>query len=214
MIVDVEGARDALGRGEAVVLPNPAPLTHVVTATTPAAVNAAKGRPVDQAVAVWAHSPDVVTAITSAATLEQAAAALARRLLADEHVTLLVPVSPGAPGWLAPATRDGWALLFGARWTPVRPVLDSFPLLYVSSANRTGHQPASTTADALGMFPPGTPVLELADRGRAERVRRATTTLRLHPDGSLGLHRRGAQDHPHRDAAAYLDHLRSRYAES
>jgi tRNA A37 threonylcarbamoyladenosine synthetase subunit TsaC/SUA5/YrdC len=214
VIVGVEGVRDALGRGEAVVLPNPVPLTHVVTATTPAAVNAAKGRPVDQAVAVWAHSPGVVTEIMSATTLAPAAATLAHRLLGDEHVTLLVPMSPSVPDWLAPATRDGWALLFGARWPPVRPVLDSFPVLYVSSANRTGHQPVASTAAALEMFPPGTPVLDLADRGRAEPVRRATTTLRLHPDGSLDLHRRGAQDHPHRDTTAYLDHLRSRHVES
>ncbi|SDO73442.1 hypothetical protein [Lentzea jiangxiensis] len=213
MIADIEDVRDALGRGEAVVLPNPAPLTHVVTATTPGAVNAAKGRPVDQAVAVWAHSPDVRTEIISATTLEPAAAALAHRLLADEHVTLLVPTSPGVPGWLVPATRDAWTLLFGARWTPVRPVLDPFPLLYVSSANRTGHPPVASTADALAMFPPGTPVLDLADSSRAEPVRRATTTLRLHPGGSLDLHRRGAQDHQHRDTTAYLEHLRSCYPE-
>ncbi|SER22449.1 hypothetical protein [Lentzea albida] len=212
MMVDIEGARAALGRGEAVVLPNPAPLTHVVTATTPAAVNAAKGRPAGQAVAVWAHSPGVLTEILSATTLERPAAALARRLLGDEHVTLLVPLPPGAPGWLAPATRDSWALLFGARWTPVRTVLDPFPLLYVSSANRTGSPPAATTTDALGMFPHGTPVLDLAVHGRAEPARRATTTLRLHPAGGLDLHRRGAQDHPHRDTTAYLDHLRSRYS--
>ncbi|MEV6716759.1 hypothetical protein AB0M48_32535 [Lentzea sp. NPDC051208] len=214
MIVGIEGVRDALGRGEAVVLPNPAPLTHVVTATTPAAVNAAKGRPVGQAVAVWAHGRDVLTEIISATTLDPAAAEMALRLLADEHVTLLVPMSVSVPGWLTPATKDGWALLFGARWPPVRPVLDSFPVLYVSSANRTGHQPVASTADALEMFPPGTPVLDLADRGRAEPVRRATTTLRLHPDGSLDLHRRGAQDHPHRDATVYLGNLRSRYVES
>ncbi|MGZ3146192.1 hypothetical protein ACVDFE_30195 [Lentzea chajnantorensis] len=213
-MTDIEGVRDALARNAAVVLPNPVPLTHVVTATTPAAVNAAKGRPADQAVAVWAHSPDVLTEIISATTLAPAAAALAHRLLGDEHVTLLVPTSPGVPAWLAPATRDAWTLLFGARWAPVRPVLDSFPLLYVSSANRTGRPPVASTADALAMFPPGTPVLDLADSRPAEPVRRATTTLRLHPDGSLDLHRRGAQDHPHRDTTAYLEHLRSRYPES
>ncbi|WP_434445475.1 hypothetical protein [Lentzea sp. E54] len=217
MIVDIDGARDAAGRGEAVVLPNPSPLTHVVTATTPAAVNAAKGRPVGQAVAVWAHSPGTMTAVTSVTRLDQTAVALAHRLLLDERVTLLVPALPDLPGWLAPATRDGWTLLFGASWNPVRPVLDSFPVLYVSSANRTGHQPAATAVEALAMFPAGTPVLDLpdlSDRDGEEPVRRATTTLRLYPDGSLDLHRHGAQDHPYPDGSAYLEHLRARYVEA
>ncbi|MFJ9949658.1 hypothetical protein [Kitasatospora sp. NPDC091207] len=40
-------------------------------------------------------------------------------------------------------------------------------------------------------------------------MRRATTTLRLHPDGGLDLYRHGAQDHRHGDAAGYLRHLRT-----
>ncbi|MEV0990749.1 hypothetical protein [Streptomyces sp. NPDC049949] len=40
--VDLDRAGQALGRGAAVVLPNPAPLTHVVTATTPRAVSEAR----------------------------------------------------------------------------------------------------------------------------------------------------------------------------
>ncbi|NUS58327.1 MAG: hypothetical protein HOV66_26275, partial [Streptomycetaceae bacterium] len=48
-------ARQALHDGSAVVLPNPAPLTRLVTARHPATVNEAKARPADQPVALWAH---------------------------------------------------------------------------------------------------------------------------------------------------------------
>ncbi|MGW7317643.1 hypothetical protein [Streptomyces sp. NPDC054865] len=41
----VDVARAHLAEGRAVVLPNPAPLTYVVAATSPYAVNRAKGPP-------------------------------------------------------------------------------------------------------------------------------------------------------------------------
>ncbi|MGV9264105.1 hypothetical protein ACWDRR_05515 [Kitasatospora sp. NPDC003701] len=236
--VDLPGARSALARGTAVVLPNPSPLTGVVAATAPGTVNAAKGRPVGQPVALWAHHPDTLAALDAALALDAPTAALARRLLAEEHLTLLVPLRTDEPppDWLAPAAQDGWALLFGARWAPLRPLLARFPLLYVSSANRTGRPPAAHAAAAVAMFPAGTAVLGTADLPAAgpasteatgteaagtepaavepegpEPARRATTTLRLHPGGSLALHRHGAQDHRHGGAAAYLHHLRTAY---
>lgn len=196
--------RAALHRGTAVVLPNPAPLTHVVAGTDPRAVNSAKGRPADQAVALWAHHPRTLAALDGVLALTPGV----RRLLTEERVTLLLPVLAEAPAWLAPATRDGWTMLFGARWEPVLPLLDDHPVLYVSSANRTGHLPAATTAEALAMFPPEVPVLASA---APPSDRAATTTLRLHPDGRLDLHRHGAQDHPFPDAAAYLTHVRTTY---
>ncbi|WP_051967287.1 hypothetical protein [Kitasatospora mediocidica] len=218
--VTVDDARAALRRGEAVVLPNPAPLTCVVAATDVQVVNTTKGRPADQAVALWAHHPDTLHALGRALALDTEATALAHRLLTEERVTLLVPLHPDTPlpGWLAPAARDGWALLFGARWAPLLPVLTPCPVLYVSSANRTGHAPAATAADALAMFPAGTPVLAAADddtdTGTGRRRRRATTTLRLHPDQRIELHRHGAQDHPYPDPAHYLAQLHARYRPS
>ncbi|MFE2726493.1 hypothetical protein [Kitasatospora sp. NPDC059327] len=223
--VGLPGARSALDRGAAVVLPNPAPLTGVVAATAPGTVNAAKGRPVAQPVALWAHHPDTLAALRQALALDASAAALAHRLLAEEHLTLLVPLRTDGPppDWLAPAAQAGWALLFGARWAPLRPLLAPFPLLYVSSANRTGRPPAESAADALAMFPAGTAVLGTGDlpatglplgdlpaTGPAP-ARRATTTLRLHPGGGLDLYRHGAQDHRHGGAAGYLRHLRTAY---
>ncbi|MER7582612.1 hypothetical protein [Kitasatospora sp. NPDC097691] len=217
--VDVDGARAALRRGAAVVLPNPAPLTSVVAATDPQAVNTAKGRPAGQAVALWAHDPDTATALAPVLDLDPRLSAVARRLLADELVTLLVPLRSGArgPSWLSPATRDGWTLLFGARWTPLLPVLADHPVLYVSSANRTGHPPAGSAATAAAMFPATVPILGSAsltgaDREPAEGPRAATTTLRLHPDGRIDLHRHGAQDRPYPAHGHFLDHIRRAYA--
>ncbi|GGU48778.1 hypothetical protein [Streptomyces violascens] len=213
--VDSDGARRALSRGAAVVLPNPAPLTYTVAATGPRAVNTAKARPAEQAVALWAHDPGTLTALDDFLDLDAASTSLARRLLIEERVTLLVPIRPGTslPSWLSPASQDGWTLLFGARWTPLLPVLAD-PILYVSSANRTGRPPAATAAEAIAMFPPAVAVLGSAsltgaDRYPCEPSRAATTTLRLHPDGQLDLHRHGAQDHPYPNADQYLDRLRA-----
>ncbi|MEU3064294.1 hypothetical protein [Streptomyces subrutilus] len=210
----------ALLRGLAVVLPNPAPLTCVVAATAPEAVNRAKNRPADQPVALWTHHPRTAARVLRALDLAADTAEIARRLLTDERVTVLAPLRAdhAPPPWLAPATHEGWTLLFGARWSPLRPVLDPHPVLYVSSANRTGLPPAPTAARARAMFPDDVPVLDPAalpgtgadSTDTADSApRAATTTVRLHPDGRMELHRSGAQDGPYSDADAYLEHLRT-----
>ncbi|WP_030397968.1 Sua5/YciO/YrdC/YwlC family protein [Kitasatospora purpeofusca] len=208
---DLAAVSAALTRGRAVVLPNPAPLTCVVAATRPEAVNTAKQRPAEQAVALWAHHPRTLDALTERLDLGPDALRLARRLLAEEHLTVLAPVRrpEQAPPWLAPATKDGWTLLFGARWQPLTGLLDAFPVLYVSSANRTGHDPAPGPDEALAMFPPEVPVLRSpvadGDHDGPGSVRRAaTTTVRLYPDGRLALHRHGAQDRAFADPEQYL----------
>ncbi|MFE2550224.1 Sua5/YciO/YrdC/YwlC family protein [Streptomyces sp. NPDC059355] len=215
--VDLDRARQALRRGAAVVLPNPAPLTHVVAATAPRTVNEAKERPSGQPVALWAHHAETLRAVAEVVALDAARTVLAGRLLAEEHLTLLLPLRAGTPrpAWLAPACKDGRVLLFGARWQPLRPLLDEHRVLYVSSANRTGCPPAAGTAEALAMFPATVAVLRsphALDDPAVGSPRRATTTVAMHPDGRLTLHRHGAQDraHPHPDD--YLDHLRAHYA--
>ncbi|MGW8066942.1 hypothetical protein ACVV2G_32895 [Streptomyces ziwulingensis] len=214
--VSLAQACQALRDGEAVVLPNPAPLTHVVTARRARTVNEAKGRPGDQSVALWAHHPDTVRALDDVWALGPDERTTARWLLVQERFTVLVPVQDGIalPDWATPAVKDGWMLLFGARWQPLRPLLDDLPLLYVSSANRTGRPPAATTADALAMFPATVAVLAVPEAGNpppaAEATKRqATTTIRLHSDGRLELHRHGAQDRHHSDPDEYLRHLRA-----
>ncbi|QDI69675.1 hypothetical protein CD934_13880 [Streptomyces calvus] len=219
--VSLAQAGRALRDGEAVVLPNPAPLTHVVTACRARTVNEAKGRPGDQSVALWAHHPDMLRALDQVWALGPDQRTTVRWLLLQERSTVLVPVRDGIdlPDWAAPAVKDGWMLLFGARWQPLRPLLDDLPLLYVSSANRTGHRPAATTADALAMFPATVAVLavpEAEDPSPATDAtkRQATTTIRLHPDGRPELHRHGAQDRHHSDPDEYLRHLRDRCAQA
>ncbi len=138
-------------------------------------------------------------------------------LLVAERVTVLVPLRNGVrgPDWLAPASRDGWTLLFGARWAPLLPVLSDLPVLYVSSANRTGRPPAGTAAEAVAMFPADVPVLGAGSLPGADRPdgrpRAATSTVRLHPDGRLELHRRGAHDRAFADPERFLDRLRETY---
>lgn len=215
--VSLGEAGRALRAGAAVVFPNPAPLTHVVAALRARTVNEAKGRPAGQPVALWAHHPDTVQQLDGIWGLEPGPAATARRLLVERLLTLLVPVRDPAelPGWTQPAVKDGWMLMFGARWRPLRPLLDEHPVLYVSSANRTGRAPAAGTADALAMFPAAVPVLAVPPSGptagaeqSASGPRMATTTVRMHPDGRLELHRHGAQDRDFADAEGYLEHLR------
>ncbi|MGZ9934981.1 Sua5/YciO/YrdC/YwlC family protein [Streptomyces sp. NC-S4] len=212
-------ARHTLRQGSAVVLPNPAPLTHVVAATTATAVNQAKYRPAGQPVALWAHHHDTLDTLTGLWDLAPQTCTTALHLLAEEHLTVLLPVRAHAtlPSWMGPAVKDGWMLLFGARWRPLHALLDDHPVLYVSSANLTGHPPAADTGEALAMFAPAVPVLHLTDpehpRPQAgTQPRRATTTVRVTPDGQLRLHRHGAQDHAHGSFDDYLRHLRKRAA--
>ncbi|WP_052412214.1 hypothetical protein [Streptomyces mutabilis] len=218
LTVGLDRVRQALSSRRAVVLPNPAPLTCVVAGTAPNAVNLAKGRPADQAVALWIHHPRTADTVFDALDLGPEPAAVARRLLTEERVTLLAPLREHRPlpDWLEPAAKDGWTLLFGARWTPLLPVLEDHPVLYVSSANRTGHAPAATASAARAMFPDDVPVLDPASLpGTREEPlgipRAATTTVRLYPDGSIDLHRSGAQDRTYRGGGTYLDHLRTAY---
>ncbi|MEU7025735.1 hypothetical protein AB0A60_03485 [Streptomyces sp. NPDC046275] len=183
-------------------------------------MNEAKGRPAAQPVALWAHHPDTLRVLTEDIwRLGPRQSATARRLLAEEHLTVLVPVRGHTPGhpWAAPAVKDGWMLLFGARWKPLRGLLDEHPVLYVSSANRTGRPPAADTAAALAMFPADIPVLALPDHPRTAPpvpVRRATTTVRLHPDGRTELHRHGAQNAPFTSPDAYLRDLCARHGQA
>ncbi|MFI1650388.1 hypothetical protein ACH4XT_26040 [Streptomyces avidinii] len=86
------------------------------------------------------------------------------------------PAPARPPAWLAPAGKDGRVLLFGARWRPLGPLLDEHPVLYVSSANRTGLPPAATTAEALAMFPATVPVLRPPHRAAPPRRRTGRRT--------------------------------------
>jgi len=212
--LDTAAAALALAAGRAAILPNPSPLTYVVAATSPRVVNTAKGRPADQEVALWAHDDSAWAGLAPSFDLSPTAERTALTLLRAELVTLLVPTRGDAPlpAWAGPALRGGHLLLFGARWLPLVPLLTGFPRLYVSSANRTGHAPAATAAQALAMFGPGVPVAAAEMLRCPETAHAATTMLRIAPDGDLAHIRRGAQDRAHgADPADYLAHLRTTY---
>ncbi|GAA2813243.1 hypothetical protein GCM10010452_47060 [Crossiella cryophila] len=194
----------ALARGAAVVLPNPYPLTSVVAATTAEAVNAAKGRPAGQAVALWLVGDGPWAELAAALDLDSRGLALARHLLVEERVTALLPITPAAPRWVLDAAREGFVLVFGSCWAPLRPLLTQ--PLRVSSANRTGHAPVADPASARAEFPPEVHVLDAGD-GHPSWGRRATTTLRLTRAGIEHV-RPGAQCHARGGPAAYLAHLR------
>jgi tRNA A37 threonylcarbamoyladenosine synthetase subunit TsaC/SUA5/YrdC len=210
--LDTSAVADALTAGRAVVLPNPSPLTYVVAAIDPQAVNAAKARPVGQEVALWVHDESTWRDLTPSLDLSFATLDVAVTLLRVELVTLLVPVRADAKlsDWASPALRDGYLLLFGARWQPLAHLLERFPRLYVSSANRTGQPPAATAARAVAMFGPDIPVADADSLRETGIPHSATTMLRIAPDGTLAHVRHGAQDQAHgADATAYLDQLRT-----
>ncbi len=200
---------EALRAGSAVVFPNPYPLTSVVAATAPDVVNTAKGRPADQAVALWLVEDECWTEFADALDLDDATRMFARDLLMRERLTLLLPVRAGrVPDWVCPATRDGHVLVFGACWDPLRPIFTSIGHLHVSSANRTGHPPAASPAEARAMFPPEVHVLDATD-GLPATGRAATTTLRVTRGHTVTHTRPGAQDRAYGGPDAYLTHLRA-----
>lgn len=183
----------ALAAGRAVVVPNPSPMTYGVVATDPRAVNALKGRPPDQNVAVSLHDPAEWQAVVPCLDLpadwpDRVWALLGRRL------SLLVPLRSSYPEWLAPAVRSGYLAVFSGWWAPTARLWDGFPRLYGSSANRTGQRPAATAAEAIDSFGSDAVVVDadaLRDPGRPHG---ASTMVRIAPDGEPNVHRPGIQD--------------------
>ena len=207
----LRAAAGALRAGEAVVLPNPFPLTSVVAATAPDVVNTAKCRPADQAVALWLADDERWTEFAAALDLDEPTREFARDLLVRERLTLLLPLVPGrAPDWARQATRDGHALVFGACWAPLLPMLAGAGPLHVSSANRTGFAPAASQAEARAMFGPEVHVLD-GGSGAPTAGRAATTTLRVSRGHELTHTRTGAQDIAHANPDAYITHLLDTY---
>lgn len=206
----VAEARHALAAGRVAIVPNPTPLAYGIAAITPHAVNAAKGRPQDQAVAVWLHDDTAWQDLAPALNLQPAALRTAFALLRRELVTLLVPLRDHTPlpAWITPAVREGHALLYGGRWAPLTRLLADFPQLYASSANRTGHPPAVTAAQATAIFGRHVPVVNGDALRDLNRPHFSTTMLRIAPEGNLTLVRHGAQDTANGlDPAAYLKRL-------
>lgn len=191
----LEAACRALARGQAVVVPNPSPMTYGLVATSASAVNAAKGRPRHQPVAVSLHDHDEWRRVASALDLPDGQLPMIVALL-RERLSLLVAVRDPArlPSWVRPAVQLGHLAVFSGRWAPLAPLWDRFPRLYGSSANRTAEPPAAFAADAVSALGAQLPVIDgdaLRDPGL---VHAASTMVRVAPDGTLSPHRSGAQD--------------------
>lgn len=185
----------ALADGRAVVVPNPSPMTYGVVATTPEAVNAVKRRQRDQAVAVSLHAPEEWQRV--AGCIDVPAGVLARiGALLRERLSLLVPLREAAahPSWITPAVRHGYLAMFSGRWEPTGRLWDGFPRLFGSSANRTGHKPAATAAEATAVLAGEAPVVDADALRDLDRPHAASSMVRVDRDGTLSLHRHGAQD--------------------
>ncbi|GEL24065.1 hypothetical protein PSU4_30190 [Pseudonocardia sulfidoxydans NBRC 16205] len=191
----LDAACRALARGQAVVVPNPSPMTYGLVATDPAAVNAAKGRPVEQPVAVSLHDHAEWHRVTPGLDLPRE---LLPRILAllDRRLSLLVPVREDAslPEWVRSGVHDGHLAMFNGRWGPSAPLWDRFPRLHGSSANRSGQPPAACAADAARMLGTDVPVIDGDALRDPRRVPRASSMVRVTRDGKMRLHRPGAQD--------------------
>jgi L-threonylcarbamoyladenylate synthase len=147
-----EGLRrlgEALAGNVPVVLPLPVPLPYVVAGSGAGPVNVAKGRPAGQAVGVVVADFAMVAPFVE---LDRETLAFARWLSARELVNVLLPVGDGGPEWMRPSTAKGWLALMLGWFGHLRPLLDEWGHLYVSSANRTGGEVAVTSAAANTAF--------------------------------------------------------------
>lgn len=201
----------ALARGRAVIVPNPSPMTYGLVATSASAVNAIKGRPLNQPVAVSLHDQAEWRRVAPALNLPGELLPMIIALL-RERLSLLVPVRNPARllAWVQPAVQGGHLAMFCGRWVPVAPLWDRFPRLYGSSANRTGQPPAASASDAASMLGAHVPMID-GDALRDLRwIHTASTMVRVTPDGTLRLHRHGAHDAASGlDPDAYIQQLTS-----
>lgn len=204
----VTPALDTLRSGDAVVVPFPTPLPYGVAATTPEAVNRAKRRPEGQPTGIAVAD---FAAVVPHLDLDDAAARLAGWLCTDQHINIFVSPARGAPGWLV---QDGTGVvgLMGS-WLPeLRGVLDPLGHLYVSSANVSKEEVATTAAAADRAFGGHLLVADGDARRDAGVPHGSATIIRVSATGDLSVVRRGVNDAAFADGPAFLGELRDRYA--
>lgn len=176
-------------------MPNPSPMTYGLVATGASAINAIKGRPGDQPVAVSLHDRAEWRRVVPALDLPAQRLPMIVALL-RERLSLLVPVHDPSrlPAWVRSAVQDDQLAVFDGWWAPLAPLWDRFPRLYGSSANRSGLAPAADAAGAASMLGTRVPVVDGDALRDPRRDHAASTMVRVAPDGTLIPHRRGAQD--------------------
>jgi tRNA A37 threonylcarbamoyladenosine synthetase subunit TsaC/SUA5/YrdC len=185
----VAQAVDAMRSGSPIVIPAPSPLAYAITGTQAAAVNTAKERPASQPVGVSVADIEIL-----APYLDIAAGVLplARWLCESELVSLLAPVRPGPPDWLAPAISDDMLFFTSTPWLDrAATIIATFGHLYMSSANMTGGPSATTAAAAGQAFGDKLIVLDGDPWRDQTRPQGSTTMVALTRDGDLAVARPG-----------------------
>lgn len=184
-----------LAAGGAVVVPNPAPLTYGVVATTARVVNEFKRRPAGRSVAVSVHDRAQWRQVAACIDLPSAGLGAVIGLL-KLRLSLLVPLRARAPlpCWAIPAEQDDYLAIFNGFWAATARLWRQFPRLFGSSANLSGRPPAATAAQAVTMFGSDCPVVDGGTLNGPPSLRMASTMVRIDRAGRLGLHRSGAQD--------------------
>jgi L-threonylcarbamoyladenylate synthase len=200
----------ALRSGTPIVIPTPSPLAYAVAGTDAAAVNTAKGRPADQPAGISVIDPGIL-----APYLDIADGVLPKlRWLGErEMVSLLAPVRPDGPEWLRPASVEGMVAFALAPWLPgTDTIISEFGHLYVSSANRTGGQSATTAAEANQALGDRLLVLDGDPLRDQSRPHGSTTMVRVTRDGDLTVVRPGINNRAYGDdLAGYATDLTARW---
>jgi tRNA A37 threonylcarbamoyladenosine synthetase subunit TsaC/SUA5/YrdC len=185
----VAQAIEVLRSGSPVVIPTPSPLAYTITGTQAAAVNTAKSRPASQLAGASVAKIDVIAPYLD---LADDVLPMARWLCEYELVSLLVPVQPGAPGWLSPAISDGMVFFTCTPWLPgLATIIGTFGHLYVSSANTTGERSATTVAEVRQAFGDALLVLDGDAYRDQSRPHGSTTMVRMTRAGDLAVARPG-----------------------
>lgn len=140
---------EEIAAGRPVVVPFPSPLPYVVAGSVAAAVNTVKGRPGEQPVGMALAS---FTALEPYTALDAETRRWAEWASRVRMVNLFLPVTEPVPEWARPGVANGIAAVTLAWLAQLRPVLDRFGHLYLSSANRTSREVTTTAAHADAEF--------------------------------------------------------------
>ena len=201
----MHAATQELVAGRVVVLPCSSPLPYAVVGTDAAGVNTVKDRPADQPTGMAIADP---TELRRHIALDPESWQFAAWASRDRKVNLLVPVKDTAPDWAQPAVSTGWAAITLA-WLPeLRPLLERFGHLYLSSANRT-ERAVATYARAADIEFHGELLVLDGGRLRDPRIMSGSAAIvRFERDLSTRIHRSGINMAGWPDANSYLADLK------
>lgn len=194
-----------------IVLPCPSPLPYAVAGTSASSVNTAKGRPGDQPTGMVIGDLADLRPYIALDPETQRFAEWASRV---RKTNVMVPVTGDVPGWVRPAVSGGWAAFTLACLPELRPLLDRFGHLYLSSANRTKREVATTAHAAEAEFRGELLVLD-GDRLRDQSAKSGSAVIvRFDRRLSIAVHRTGINMDGWPDADSYLAGLKREWQAS